>query len=82
MSDAAGYYVLTNLPVGPYRLEASKMGFRTYAQTGIELQVGTAPEIAITLAVGQVTETVQVEAQRRAGGHAHSGRRRSEGGAR
>ena len=62
MSDTAGYYVLTNLPVGPYRLEASKMGFRTYAQTGIELQVGTAPEIAITLAVGQVTETVQVEA--------------------
>ena len=62
MTDAAGYYVLTNLPLGPYRLEASKMGFRSYAQTGIELQVGTAPEMAITLGVGQVTETVTVEA--------------------
>ena len=62
VTDAAGDYVLTNLPLGPYRLEASKMGFRTYVQTGIELQVNSKPEIAITLAVGQVTESVQVEA--------------------
>jgi len=62
VSDNAGYYVFTNLPVGPYRLEASKMGFRNYVQTGIELQVSSAPEIAITLGVGQVTESVQVEA--------------------
>jgi hypothetical protein len=62
VTDAAGDYVLINLPLGPYRLEASKMGFRTYVQTGIELQVNSKPEIAITLAVGQVTESVQVEA--------------------
>jgi Carboxypeptidase regulatory-like domain len=62
MTDTAGYYVLTNLPLGPYRLEASKMGFRTYVQTGIELQVGTAPQIAITLGVGEITQQVQVEA--------------------
>ena len=31
-------------------------------QTGIQLQVNTAPEIPITLGVGQVTEQVQVEA--------------------
>src|SRR5271169_6787792 len=45
-TDAAGSYILTNLPLGPYRLEASKMGFRTYVQTGIELQVNSAPDIA------------------------------------
>ena len=61
-SDDAGYYVLTNLPLGPYQLEATKMGFRSYVQTGISLQVGTAPEIGITLSVGQVSESVSVEA--------------------
>ena len=62
MSDEGGYYVLTNLPLGPYRLEASKAGFRTYVQTGFQLQVGTAPEIAFTLGVGELAEQVQVEA--------------------
>ena len=61
-TDDGGVYVLTNLPLGPYRLEAKKMGFRTYVQTGIQLQVGTAPEIPITLGVGQVSESVNVEA--------------------
>ena len=61
-TDETGNYILVNLPLGPYRLEASKLGFRSYVQTGIELQVGTAPEIPLSLAVGQVTESVQVEA--------------------
>jgi hypothetical protein len=38
------------------------MGFRTYVQTGIQLQVSTNPEIPVTLGVGQVSESVQVEA--------------------
>jgi hypothetical protein len=62
MTDETGAYILTNLPLGPYRLEASKAGFRSYVQTGISLQVSTAPEIPIVLGVGQVTESVQVEA--------------------
>ena len=61
-TDETGAYILVNLPLGPYRLEAAKMGFRTYIQTGFELQVGTAPEISITLGIGQVTDSVQVEA--------------------
>ena len=62
LTDEAGGYLLLNLPLGPYRLDATKMGFRTYVQTGIELQVSSTPEIAITLGVGQVSESVQVEA--------------------
>ncbi|MEQ1885376.1 MAG: carboxypeptidase-like regulatory domain-containing protein [Bryobacteraceae bacterium] len=61
-TDAEGNYILTSLPLGPYRLEATKEGFRTYVQTGLVLQVGTAPEVQITMGVGQVSESVQVEA--------------------
>src|SRR5437588_630132 len=62
VTDEAGRYTIPNLPVGPYRLEASLPGFRTYAQTGIVLQVSSNPTIPVVLGVGQVTETVQVEA--------------------
>src|SRR5579872_6772172 len=62
VSNADGSYVLTNLPVGPYRLEASKDGFSTYVQTGIVLQVNTNPTVNISLKVGSINEQVQVEA--------------------
>ena len=45
VTDESGAYVLPNLPTGPYRLEASLQGFRTYQQTGIVLQVGATPVI-------------------------------------
>src|SRR5438876_12000482 len=62
VTDETGRYTIPNLPVGPYRLEASLPGFRTYVQTGIVLQVNSNPTIPVVLGVGQVTETVQVEA--------------------
>ena len=62
VSDATGAYVLSNLPLGPYRLEVSLQGFRTYVQTGIVLQVGAAPTINAVLGVGNLEETVSVEA--------------------
>src|SRR5207249_4905043 len=62
VTNETGSYVLTNLPIGPYRLEASLPGFRTYAQTGIVLQVNSSPSINVVLEVGQVTEQVEVEA--------------------
>src|SRR4030095_4251840 len=46
-TDASGTYVLPNLPPGPYRLEAMLQGFRTYAQTGIVLQVAATPTINV-----------------------------------
>ncbi|MBI2185494.1 MAG: carboxypeptidase regulatory-like domain-containing protein, partial [Acidobacteria bacterium] len=55
-------YVLPNLPVGPYRLEVSLQGFRTYAQTGIVLQVGATPTVNVVLELGSLEETVAVEA--------------------
>jgi hypothetical protein len=62
MTDASGFYVIPNLPLGPYRLEASKMGFRTFVQTGLVLQVGSNPTVPVTLGVGNVSEQVLVEA--------------------
>src|SRR5262245_30939603 len=62
VTNETGSYVLTNLPIGPYRLEAGLPGFRTYAQTGIVLQVNSSPAINITLEVGQISESIEVEA--------------------
>ena len=62
VTNETGSYVLPNLPIGPYRLEASLPGFRMFVQTGIILQVNANPEINIAMAVGQVAETVEVQA--------------------
>ena len=62
VTNETGSYVLPNLPLGPYRLEATLPGFRTFVQTGIVLQVGRSPSVDITLEVGQVTEQIEVEA--------------------
>ena len=39
VTNEVGAFTLPNLPVGPYRLEASLQGFRTFVQSGITLQV-------------------------------------------
>ena len=62
VTDATGNYVMTNLPTGPYRLEMALQGFRTYVQTGIVLQVGASPTINASLGVGNLEQTVSVEA--------------------
>src|SRR5213083_245814 len=62
VTDEKGTYVLPNLPTGPYRLEAALQGFRTYAQTGIVLQVAGTPSINVVLGIGSLEETVSVEA--------------------
>src|SRR5690349_24892372 len=52
VTDATGAYALLNLPIGPYRLEATLSGFRTFSQTGLVLQVGSNPVIPVKLEVG------------------------------
>src|SRR5207249_9375954 len=62
VTNETGYYTLSNLPLGPYKLEAGLPGFRTFVQTGIVLQVNSNPTINLTLQVGNIAETVEVEA--------------------
>jgi len=62
VTEASGAYLLTNLPTGPYKLEATLQGFKSYVQTGIVLQVGGTPTVNAVLAVGALEESVTVEA--------------------
>ena len=62
LSDETGSYVLPNLPVGPYKLEVSLPGFRTFVQSGIVLQVNSSTFVNAVLNVGQVSEQVEVQA--------------------
>jgi len=62
VSDESGAYLLSNLPPGPYRLEVSLQGFKTYVQTGITLTVGATPTINASLAIGSLEESVTVAA--------------------
>lgn len=56
-----GVYVLPNLPPGPYRLQVSKVGFKTIIRPDIVLNVQDALSINFTLPVGAVLETVTVQ---------------------
>src|SRR5258708_719921 len=56
VTDTSGHYVLTNLPVGPYKLEVKASGFKDYVQTGIVLQVNNNIQINVTMQVGSITE--------------------------
>jgi hypothetical protein len=60
VTGTRGEYVLPNLPVGPYKLEARLQGFSTFEQTGIVLQVGASPVINVSMKVGTLEETVTV----------------------
>src|SRR5437870_8256066 len=62
VSNETGSYVLPGLPVGPYKLEVSLPGFRTFIQSGIVLQVNSSTAVNAVLNVGQVSETVEVQA--------------------
>ncbi|OFV91240.1 MAG: hypothetical protein A3H28_13385 [Acidobacteria bacterium RIFCSPLOWO2_02_FULL_61_28] len=61
-TNQTGSYVLPNLAIGPYRLEAALPGFRTFVQRGIVLQVNSSPVINPVLEVGEVTAVIEVEA--------------------
>src|SRR4029077_11558963 len=56
-----GIYVLPNLPPGPYRLQVSKVGFKTLVKPDIVLNVQDALSINFTMPVGATFETLTVQ---------------------
>src|SRR5689334_16398256 len=62
VTNETGAYVLPNLALSPYRFEAALAGFRTFVQTNILLQVNSNPSINVVLEIGQVAESVEVQA--------------------
>ena len=61
-SDGQGYYRFPLVPVGTYRLNTVANGFETNTLAGIVLRVGQEARLDISLVVGSVSQTVQVEA--------------------
>jgi len=61
-TNEAGEYSIPQLPVGPYIVSVEQPGFKKTERTGIELQVDDKLRIDVVLPVGQLTETVAVEA--------------------
>jgi outer membrane receptor protein involved in Fe transport len=57
-----GIYVVPNLPPGPYRLQISKLGFKTLIKPDIVLSIQDSLSINFTLPVGAAFDSVTVEA--------------------
>jgi hypothetical protein len=60
-TNSEGIYVVTNLPPGPYRLQVSKVGFKTLIKPDIVLNVQDSLAINFDLPIGALSETVTVE---------------------
>lgn len=62
-SDAQGRFRVAQLPIGPYDLQAEKMGFKTALRKGVEITVGSQLVADFSLTVGEVTQSVTIEGQ-------------------
>lgn len=61
-TNQLGTYHLRSLPVGIYRLTAEAPGFRRFEAADIRVQVNEVARVDITMQVGQITESVEVQA--------------------
>ncbi len=61
-SNNLGYYTVPLLPPGDYKISAKKAGFRDREQSGVVLEVDQHATIDFSLEVGQVTQTISVDA--------------------
>ena len=60
-TNGEGIYAVPNLPPGPYRIQVSKIGFKTLIKPDVVLNVQSAVAINFTLPVGAFSETLTVE---------------------
>ena len=61
-TNSSGQYVIPDLNIGHYNMKAEATGFKSTEQKNIVLQVGDRDRIDFQLQVGEVQETVTVEA--------------------
>jgi hypothetical protein len=62
-TNKEGIYTVPNLPPGPYRIQVSKLGFKTLIKPDIVLNVQDALAVNFTLPVGAISETVTVQSR-------------------
>jgi hypothetical protein len=60
-SNGEGIYVVPNLPPGSYRIQVSKIGFKTIIKPDITLNVQDALAINFSLPLGAVSEIVTIQ---------------------
>ena len=59
-SNEEGYYTISSLPNGTYRLNVTKEGFKVVNQSDVVLNEGQALRLDFALEVGGAQETVEV----------------------
>ena len=62
-TDASGNYQFVNLVPGTYRLDVEKQGFQHMVRDGVTVEVQNIARIDFTMQVGEVGQTVEVQAQ-------------------
>ena len=62
-TDDTGLYSFALLPPASYNLEVEASGFKHYRQAGITLAAGQVAEQRVVLAIGAVTENIEVTSQ-------------------
>ncbi len=60
VSDNLGSYIFPRLPIGTYSLTVARNGFQTLLQHAIEVKLGSEITFNVTLALGQIAETIEV----------------------
>jgi hypothetical protein len=58
-----GFYTTPAIPVGSYSVSAESKGFKKTVRTGITLQVDQRAQVNVTMELGSVSESVEVNAQ-------------------
>jgi hypothetical protein len=61
-TNESGLYVIAAIPPGMYNLKAELSGFRTVQRNDIGVQVGSANRVSFSMEVGELSETIQVQA--------------------
>ena len=61
-TNVNGYYVFPNLAVGKYTVSAEVAGFKKTLESGVNLDSASKVNIDLTMTVGAVTESVEVQA--------------------
>ncbi len=59
-TDAAGRYLVTNLPPSAYKLSISAPGFKDFIQANIMLDVGSRISVDVHMQLGAATQSVEV----------------------
>jgi hypothetical protein len=61
-TNPSGYYVVPDLPSGNYDVKAEKEGFQACSTLGVHLDPSANVMVNCTMQVGQVTQTIEVQA--------------------